>query len=187
MNKELYDQLDEGIWVTKGTRFLTHRKYKSIYNLLKLLNTVLAFLLIVISIYQIGGYQYQGGIYEKCISILSLIFAIYIFAMSFYLSILELKVKTIHDNATNLSCLLRKLKLATDDVTLNSISNEYCKLEKELNHDKIDYKYWCNEVKSSKHQNSWCEKVYYFLLWHLYSKFPLVLAGVGVIVLFKFF
>jgi len=173
--KKLYNQLDDGIWATKGTRFLTYRKYKSIFNLLKSFNTIFSFLLIVIGIYKIGGFSFIDSNYDKPIDILLLILSIYIFSTSFYISTMDIKINRILKNATNLSYLLRKLKLVTNTQDLSNISDDYKKLEDELNHDYIDYKKWCNINGSNKHKNSCFGEIYYGCLWSFYSKFPLVL------------
>lgn len=171
---KLYNQLDDGIWSSKGSRFLTHKKYKSILNLLKFFNTSFSFLLICIGIYKISGETFLDK-YTIQTDIMLLILSIYIFSSSFYLYILEQKVNNIFINATELSKLLRDLKLAKNNSDLSEISNKYNQLEKELNQDYIDYKMWCNQVVDNKHKNDCFEGTYYFIIWHIYSKFPLVL------------
>lgn len=171
---KLYKQLDDGIWATKGSRFLTHKKYKSIFNFLKLFNTLFSFVLICIGIYKLSGMCIADK-YILPIDILSLILAIYIFTSSFYLYTLEQKVNIIFNNATELSKLLRDLKLIKKVEDLQKISDDYNKLEKELNQDAIDYKMWCNQVTHSKHKNSCLSGLYYDILWHFYSKFPLII------------
>lgn len=183
-NKELFDQLDEGMWITKGSRLLTYRKYNSIHSILKCLNTVFSFVLIVIAIYKIGSYNFFNGQYDRQIDIILLIISIYIFSISFYLPILELKVNKIFNNATNISYLLRKLKLASDGDEQDKISVEYNLLEQELNHDEIDYKMWCNSICSSKYKKY---GVSASILWHLYSKFPLFILLITIVLFWVFF
>lgn len=177
-SKELFNQLDEGMWVTKGSRLLTYRKYNSIHSILKCLNTVFSFVLIIIAIYKIGSYDFFNGKYDKPIDIILLIISIYIFSVSFYLPILELKVNKIFNNATNISYLLRKLKLASNGLDLDDISVKYHNLEEELNHDEIDYQMWCNTIDSKKHNKGgfWVS-----VLWHIYSKFPLLILLISII------
>ena len=100
----LEKQLDKALWISKGSRFKTYHKYKSIYNILKFFNILLSFILICISILIIG--KFETLIDADIMNILLLIIAIYIFTISIYLPILELKVKTIFDNATEISYLL---------------------------------------------------------------------------------
>ena len=182
-SKELFNQLDEGMWVTKGSRLLTYRKYNSIHSILKCLNTVFSFVLIIIAIYKIGSYDFFNGQYDKQIDIILLIISIYIFSVSFYLPILELKVNKIFDNATNISYLLRKLKLAKNGLDLDDISVKYHKLEEELNHDDIDYKMWCNSINCDKHNKG---TIFDTLLWHIYSKFPLLILFLSIVAFWYF-
>lgn len=180
---ELYNQLDDGIWSSKGSRFLTHKKYKSILNLLKFFNTSFSFLLICIGIYKISGKTFLEQ-YTIEVDVLLLVLSIYIFSSSFYLYILEQKVNNIFNNATDLSKLLRDLKLVKTNDDLSEVSDKYNKLEKELNQDYIDYKMWCNQVIHNKHKNDCLEGTFYFIVWHIYSKFPLVLFIVTSLILF---
>ncbi len=182
-SKELFNQLDEGMWVTKGSRLLTYRKYNSIHSILKCLNTVFSFVLIIIAIYKIGSYDFFNGQYDKQIDIILLIISIYIFSVSFYLPILELKVNKIFDNATNISYLLRKLKLAKNGLDLDDISVKYHELEEELNHDDIDYKMWCNSINCDKHNKG---TIFDTFLWHIYSKFPLLILLLSIVAFWYF-
>ena len=181
--EELYNQLDDGIWSSKGSRFLPHKKYKYILNLLKFFNTSFSFLLICIGIYKISGKSFLAN-YTVEIDILLLILSIYIFSSSFYLYILEQKVNSIFNNATDLSKLLRELKLVENSKDLCNISHTYNKLEKELNQDYIDYKMWCNQIVNKKHKNGCFEGTYYFVLWHIYSKFPLLIILILFFIIF---
>jgi len=169
--KTLKRQLDKALWTTKGARFKSYHKYKSILNIVKFLNILLSFLLISIAICNISGVELI--INEKYINIILLIISIYIFTSSIYFPLLEGKVKLIFTNATEISKLLIKLKLITSNKKLLRLSDQYSELEKELNHDEIDYKIWCNEQRSISNNYSCIYKLYIYLLWHFYSKFPI--------------
>ncbi len=80
--------------------------------------------------------------------------------------------------------MLRDLKLVKTNDDLSEVSDKYNKLEKELNQDYIDYKMWCNQVVHNKHKNDCLEGTFYFIVWHIYSKFPLVLFIIVLLVMF---
>ena len=181
--EELKKQLDTALWKSKGSRFKTYHKYKSIYNILKFFNTFLSFILICISIVTIG--KFQIPINTDIMNILLLIIAIYIFTISIYLPTLELKVKILFDNATEISYLLRKLKIITTIEELSKLSDDYLKLEKVVNHDELDYKIWCSLNNCEKASNCFIKEAYIIFIWNFYAKFPILIFIGFLYILYK--
>lgn len=180
--KALYKQLDTGLWITAGSRFLSHKKYKSIYNSFVIVSVLLTFSLICISILNLNNLQITI-VTEKSMNTSILIISIFLFSLSIYMPLLSTKVRLLHENATKINGLLRKLKLAKNDKDLERILDLYNDYELQLNHDTIDYNRWCDTIKNDKYNHNSLEKYYFLLVWYSYAKFIYIIAILSVITL----
>ena len=172
----LYKQLDYALWATSSCRFLSFRKYKSIYISLQILIICLSFLLICIGILNITEYKISNMIPKENLDISVLIISIFIFSLSIYLPSLSNKVNLLHDNATDIASLLRMLKLAKNEENLKDISISYDRYLKQINHDNIDFYRWINFEKDSKYKHGVFKSLLYLILWHFYSKIVYILC-----------
>lgn len=171
----LYKQLDNALWVTNGCRFLSHKKYKSIYISLQILVIFLSFLLICIGILNITGNKLLTNISKENLDILLLIISIFVFSLSISLPSLSNKVNLMHENATNIASLLRMLKLAKNEKDLENISNNYDRYLIQTNHDTIDFNRWSDTIENPKYNHGKIEAFLYLIVWHFYSKFVYIL------------
>lgn len=179
--EDLKIQLDKALWTTKGARFKSYSKYRMIHNSLKFLNTLFSFVLIVIAILQISQVITLDKTMNDYLGIVMLILSVYIFANSFYLPLLNERNKTLFKNAVKISYLLRKLKLAKNEIDLENISKQYFRLETSINHDEIDYLMWSLEQRIDTNMGI-LETVFIKIKWYLYAYFPIIITLLLIII-----